>query len=71
MHPLTRAEAQRYVDAGDTKKLVGGIGLGLGGALLATSVALLLTGRAPASDSARLALAPCAAGMFAGYSGRF
>lgn len=71
VHPLTRAEAQRYVDSGDTKKLMGGIGLGLGGALIATSVALLLTGKPSAPESARLTLTPSPTGMFAGYSGRF
>lgn len=39
---LTEVEAQRLIDSGDTKKLIGGIGLGLGSALIATHVVLSL-----------------------------
>ncbi|HYQ16809.1 MAG TPA: hypothetical protein VEQ58_13650 [Polyangiaceae bacterium] len=73
--PLTRAEAQNYVDAGKTKKLAGGIGLGLGGALLTTGVLLLLTGKSEAAaggpHGAGLTLSPSERGFSAGYSGRF
>lgn len=42
--PITRRDAQELVDAGDTKKLIGGISFGLAGALAATYVVLLITG---------------------------
>jgi tetratricopeptide (TPR) repeat protein len=38
--PMTEVEAQRLIDSGDTKKLIGGIGLGIGGTLIATHVVL-------------------------------
>jgi tetratricopeptide (TPR) repeat protein len=41
---MTRQQASDLVSAGDTKKLIGGIGMGVGGALLATYVVMLLTG---------------------------
>jgi len=41
---MTRSEAQDLVSSGDTKKLIGGISLGLAGALAATYVVLLVTG---------------------------
>ncbi|MEI9952720.1 MAG: hypothetical protein WDO74_27995 [Pseudomonadota bacterium] len=71
---MTRAEAQSYVDSGTTKKVVGGIGLGLGGALIATSVVLFVTGKSESrssAESATLTVAPSANGFYAGYSGRF
>ena len=74
VNPLTRAEAQSEVDAGNTKKLIGGIGLGLGGALIATSVVLFVTGKPESSASAKtagLTVSPSTNGFFAGYSGRF
>lgn len=37
---LTEAQAQELMDSGDTKKLVGGIALGFGTALIATHVAI-------------------------------
>jgi tetratricopeptide (TPR) repeat protein len=40
---MTRREAGDLVSSGDTKKLVGGIGFGLAGALAATYVVLLVT----------------------------
>lgn len=45
VHPMTEREARSLVSAGDTKKLVGGVGLGLGGALIATSAVLFLSGK--------------------------
>ncbi len=44
VHPMTEAEAERYVRSGNTKKLLGGLGLGLGGALVGTSAVLFFTG---------------------------
>lgn len=43
VHPMTRAEADALVTSGNTKKLMGGVGIGLGGALLGASIALFLT----------------------------
>ena len=40
--PMTRREADELVSSGHTKKLVGGIGLGVAGALAVTYVALIL-----------------------------
>jgi len=74
VNPMTRAEAQSEVDAGNTKKLIGGIGLGLGGALIATSVVLFVTGKSESSASAvtaGLTVAPSTNGFYAGYSWRF
>jgi hypothetical protein len=45
---MTRSEAEALVSSGDTKKLVGGISLGIAGALAATYVVLLVTGDDPA-----------------------
>lgn len=41
--PMTRREADELVSSGNTKKLIGGIGLGLAGALAVTYVALVLS----------------------------
>jgi len=73
VYPMTRSEAQSYVDSGNTKKLIGGIGLGLGGALIATGVVLLVTGKSGSStpETASFTLAPSREGVLAGYSGRF
>jgi len=43
VYGMTESRAQDLADRGDTKKLVGGIALGVGGALIATSVVLLIT----------------------------
>ncbi|HTV17429.1 MAG TPA: tetratricopeptide repeat protein [Polyangiaceae bacterium] len=39
---LTEVEAKQLVDSGDTKKLIGGIGIGVGTALIVTHVAITL-----------------------------
>jgi hypothetical protein len=39
---LTDAQSQKLIDSGDTKKLVGAISLGVGGALIATHVVLIV-----------------------------
>jgi len=56
VHPMTEREATALVESGNTKKVVGAIGLGLGGALIATSVVLFVTGgkSAPARDATAL-----------------
>lgn len=41
--PMTRRQADELVSSGNTKKLVGGIGLGMAGALAVTYVALVLS----------------------------
>ncbi len=41
--PMTRREADELVSSGNTKKLIGGIGLGVAGALAVTYVALILS----------------------------
>lgn len=74
VYPMTRAEAQSYIDSGNTKKLVGGIALGVGGALVVTGVVWLVTGKRDAGASAQAAsftLAPSRDGVLAGYAGRF
>lgn len=55
--PLTEARARELVSSGDTKKTLGGVGLGLGGALLATSIVLFVTDPtvAPTAPSGRAA----------------
>jgi len=74
VYPLTRAEAQAYVDSGDTKKLIGGVCMGVGGALVVTGVVLLVTGKSSASsasETAGVTFAASAHGVYAGYTGRF
>ena len=40
---LTQKQAQDLIDSGDNKKLIGGISLGVAGALAATYVVMILT----------------------------
>jgi tetratricopeptide (TPR) repeat protein len=54
---MTQRQAQDLVDSGDSKKLIGGISLGLAGVLAATYVVLLITDDSPsASEGPSLAL---------------
>jgi hypothetical protein len=54
---MSRKQAQDLIDSGDTKKLVGGIGLGVAGALAATYIVILATSDHPAhSEQPSLAL---------------
>jgi tetratricopeptide (TPR) repeat protein len=70
--PLTRSQAQHWVDSGDSKKLIGGIGLGLAGALAATYVVLLVTDdQRTASDGPRLALDLSPQGSSLTFQGSF
>jgi hypothetical protein len=58
---LTEVQAHELVDSGDTKKLVGALGLGLGGALIATHVAITVwhaSQREADTPSAELRLVP-------------
>jgi tetratricopeptide (TPR) repeat protein len=58
---MTEVEAHRLIESGDTKKWVGAIGFGLGGALIATHVALNLwrsSAREAEATSAELRLSP-------------
>jgi tetratricopeptide (TPR) repeat protein len=58
-HPMTEVEARALIDAGDTKKLLGGVGLGLGSALIATHLVLSLWDQHEASQvQAELRLLP-------------
>ncbi|MET0409653.1 MAG: tetratricopeptide repeat protein [Polyangiaceae bacterium] len=69
--PMTRAEAEDLVSSGDTKKLIGGIGLGLGGALLTTYVILLATGSSSSSEDVAFAVAPTSGGARMSLAGSF
>lgn len=74
--PLTERRARELVSSGDTKKTIGGIGLGLGGALLATSVVLFVTDQDTsaahgAATGLRLALTPGTSGGSVDLSGSF
>ena len=54
---LTQRQAQDLVDSGDSKKLIGGVSLGVAGALAATYVVLLITDDRPSvSEGPSLAL---------------
>jgi hypothetical protein len=75
VHPMTEREARSLVASGDTKKVVGGIGLGLGGALVATGAVLFLSGNkgAPARDASALTFTvdPSPRHVSLAVSGRF
>ena len=47
---ISRRQAQDLVDSGDSKKLIGGVSLGIAGALAATYVVLLITEDRPAPN---------------------
>lgn len=58
---MSEVEAHRLIESGDTKKVVGAIGFGLGGALIATHVAITLwrsSAREADATSAELRLSP-------------
>jgi tetratricopeptide (TPR) repeat protein len=69
--PMTRSEAQDLVSSGDTKKLLGGIGLGLGGALLTTYVVMLATGSSGGEHEVAFGVAPAAGGANMSLTGSF
>jgi len=75
VNPMTLSEARALVDSGDWKKLAGGIALGVGGALLATSAALFVwSGEREAQTRAgtpAIGLAPSADGFRAAVTVRF
>jgi hypothetical protein len=50
---MTEVEAQQLIDSGDTKKLIGGIGIGVGSALIITHVAITLWRSGSAEKSER------------------
>jgi hypothetical protein len=69
---MTESEAQSLVDSGNTKKLVGGIGLGVGGALIATSIVMFVTGvGSGASESVAVGVAPTPHGGAFSFQGNF
>jgi tetratricopeptide (TPR) repeat protein len=58
---LTEVEAQELIDSGDTKKLLGAVGFGIGSALITTHVVISLwqaNEREPQQSSAELRLTP-------------
>ena len=74
--PLTEGQAHALVDSGKTKKLFGVIGMGLGGALVATSAALFMFGshsETPAKEAGKVAIgiAPMGDGGRLLLQGRF
>ena len=73
--PLTLAEARDLSAAGDQKKLAGGIALGIGSALIATSVVLFLlpnrTEGATSTGTFAFGWAPGAGGLRASWTMRF
>lgn len=75
VHPMKEREARALVSSGNTKKIVGGVGLGLGGALIATSAVLFLSGmkEAPARDATALSFTvdPSPGHVSLAVSGRF
>jgi hypothetical protein len=72
--PLTEAQAQKLVDSGNTKELIGGIAMGVGAALLATSVVLFVvrpSGSGEKTGAYALHLAPSPSGGQFLFEGRF
>jgi len=73
--PLTEAQARKLVDSGNTKKLVGEITMGAGGALLITSAILYAVhavgGRVPETSTVSLRVAPSTTGGGLLLEGRF
>jgi len=72
---MTRREADDLVGSGDTKKLLGGIGLGVAGALAATYVVVLIAGddgSSPESDpNLGFSLSPSPEGAAVSVQGSF
>lgn len=69
---LTQKQAQDLKDSGDSKKLIGGISLGLAGALAATYVVMLVTQDEPqATETPSLALDWSPNGTSVTWQGRF
>jgi hypothetical protein len=68
---MTEVEARRLVDSGRRKKIIGGTALGIGGAVLAVSLAVLLS--APDGKEARMALgmSPASGGGSLVLGGKF
>jgi tetratricopeptide (TPR) repeat protein len=73
--PLTEAQAHALVDSGTRKKWIGGIGVGAGAALLATSAILFMTGSSAETDghesAGRVAFGPIQGGAAFTWGGRF
>ncbi len=69
---LTRKQAQELVDSGDSKKLIGGISLGVAGALAVTYVVMLVTQEEPnPSEGPSLALDWSPSGSSLTWQGSF
>jgi tetratricopeptide (TPR) repeat protein len=72
VYGFTESRAQSLVDSGDKKKLVGGVVMGFGGALLATSLVFFVLDRSNRSASTvGLGVAPTPGGAAFSASGRF
>jgi hypothetical protein len=73
--PLTETQAHALVESGTRKKWIGGIGVGAGAALLATSAILFMTGSSAEADgrepSGRVAFGPIEGGAAFTWGGRF
>lgn len=73
--PLTEAQAHALVDSGTRKKWIGGIGVGAGAALLATSAILFMTGSSAEAGShesaGQLGLGLVGGGAALSWGGRF
>jgi tetratricopeptide (TPR) repeat protein len=67
VYGLSRAQAQNLVDSGDRKKIVGGIAMAAGAALIATGAGFVIFGR----RSVAVGLAPQQGGALALAAGRF
>jgi tetratricopeptide (TPR) repeat protein len=69
---MTQKQAQDLIDSGDSKKLIGGISLGVAGALAATYVVMLVTQDEPkATEAPSLALDWSPNGTSLTWQGRF
>lgn len=74
--PLTETQAHALVDSGTRKKWIGGIGVGAGVALLATSAILFMTGSSAEADghestAGQLGLGLLGGGAALSWGGRF
>ncbi|MEY2936209.1 MAG: hypothetical protein RL033_6958 [Pseudomonadota bacterium] len=68
---MTQKQAQELIDSGDSKKLIGGISLGVAGALAVTYVVMLVTQDSEPTEAPSLALAWSPSGSSLTWQGRF
>ena len=55
---LTEVRAQQLIDSGDTKKLIGGIGMGVGTALIVTAIPIVELSGSSSAERAQLPFGP-------------